>query len=86
MRKLPNRLPSPKYQMGISKRRPWHYFSIGVKGVYQIGDHVVFLLDGAKGIVLGVKEESCHVLWEDSVCSWEKMDLLQNDDEAPLQA
>ncbi len=50
--------------------------------VFQVGDTVVFALDGARGIVLNVKDGLCHVLWEDEFVSWEKPELLRLADAA----
>ncbi|MGJ7034603.1 hypothetical protein [Anoxybacillus eryuanensis] len=47
----------------------------------QVGDCVVFMRDGVRGIVLEVDDHSCHVLWEDYVVSWEKKELLKVDKE-----
>lgn len=43
----------------------------------QVGDVVVYLKDGVKGIVIRVEEERCHVLWEDEFVSWEKTEWLK---------
>ncbi|HEY8343294.1 MAG TPA: hypothetical protein VIK75_09950 [Calditerricola sp.] len=51
--------------------------------VFQVGDTVVFVFDGARGIVLNVKDGLCHVLWEDEFVSWEKPELLRLIDAAP---
>ncbi|MCX8002567.1 MAG: hypothetical protein N2661_08315 [Anoxybacillus mongoliensis] len=47
----------------------------------QVGDCVVFMRDGARGIVLEVDDHSCHVLWEDYFVSWEKKELLTVDEQ-----
>jgi hypothetical protein len=47
----------------------------------RIGDVVVFSLDGARGVVLGEKDERYQVIWEDNFVSWEPIDLLTIDDE-----
>nr|WP_307336905.1 hypothetical protein [Caldalkalibacillus uzonensis] len=49
--------------------------------MFKIGDCVIFALDGARGVVLGMNSHSCHVIWEDTFVSWEKMDLLTVDAE-----
>lgn len=49
--------------------------------LFQIGDCVVFKHDGARGIVLTIKEDVCHVLWEDYFASWENVDLLTVDEQ-----
>jgi hypothetical protein len=50
--------------------------------MFKVGDHVVFLLDGAKGIIISIATDRllCHVLWEDRFCSWERVDLLIMDE------
>jgi len=48
--------------------------------MFKIGDCVVFALDGARGVVLGINHHSCHVIWEDYFVSWEKKDLLTVDE------
>jgi hypothetical protein len=45
--------------------------------MYKIGDSVVYLPDGSKGIVLEIGESIYHVVWEDHFASWEKEELLQ---------
>jgi heat shock protein HspQ len=44
--------------------------------LFQVGDTVRYSLDGAKGIVLKIDENQCHVIWEDYFVSWENFDLL----------
>lgn len=38
---------------------------------FSVGDYVVFIKDGARGIVYSVKENKYQVLWEDYFVSWE---------------
>lgn len=45
--------------------------------MFTVGDTVVFALDGAKGIIIGVEGDLCHVMWEDTFISWEKADSLK---------
>jgi hypothetical protein len=45
--------------------------------VLEIGDHVVFIRDGARGIIMEIKENLYHVIWEDHFASWEKGELLE---------
>jgi hypothetical protein len=52
-----------------------------VIAMFQVGDCVIFALDGARGIVLDVTNDSCHVMWEDYFVSWEKKELLTVDEE-----
>ncbi|MET3290755.1 UNVERIFIED_CONTAM: cytochrome b subunit of formate dehydrogenase [Brevibacillus sp. OAP136] len=46
-------------------------------GMFNAGDHVVFVLDGAVGVVLNVDGGRVQVLWEDHFVSWEKAELLR---------
>ncbi|WP_084221303.1 hypothetical protein [Anoxybacillus thermarum] len=48
--------------------------------MFHIGDCVVYT-DGTRGIVLGVTNDCCHILWEDYFVSWEKKELLTVDEE-----
>jgi hypothetical protein len=43
----------------------------------EIGDGVVFLQDGARGIILEIVDSLYHVIWEDHFVSWEKAELLE---------
>lgn len=43
----------------------------------QVGDLVVYLRDGARGIVIRIEGEHCHVMWEDDFVSWEKTEWLE---------
>lgn len=45
---------------------------------FKVGDHVVYALDGARGVVMVVEAHRCQVLWEDHFASWEKNELLQH--------
>ncbi|WP_183192327.1 hypothetical protein [Brevibacillus fluminis] len=45
--------------------------------MFNAGDHVVFVLDGAVGVVLNVDGGRVQVLWEDHFVSWEKAELLR---------
>ncbi|MGN7468365.1 hypothetical protein [Brevibacillus sp. SAFN-007a] len=42
----------------------------------QVGDGVVFVKDGARGIVINIDQERCQVLWEDDFVSWEQREWL----------
>ncbi|WP_280207542.1 hypothetical protein [Brevibacillus sp. AY1] len=46
--------------------------------VISVGDQVVFLRDGARGIVMRIQEGKCLVLWEDEFVSWESVELLRS--------
>lgn len=43
----------------------------------QIGDLVVYVKDGAKGVVIHAEEDRFQILWEDDFVSWEKSELLR---------
>jgi hypothetical protein len=43
----------------------------------EIGDHVIFIRDGARGIILEIKENLYHIIWEDHFASWEREELLE---------
>lgn len=43
-----------------------------------VGDQVVFLRDGVRGIVMRIQEGQCLVLWEDEFVSWESVELLRS--------
>ncbi|MFS0555254.1 hypothetical protein [Brevibacillus sp. 179-C9.3 HS] len=43
----------------------------------QVGDLVVYVKDGAKGVVLHIEEDRFQVKWEDDFVSWEKREWLQ---------
>ncbi|XEC95140.1 hypothetical protein AB6A23_00695 [Paenibacillus tarimensis] len=45
--------------------------------MFKIGDFVISLLDGTKGIILEIKDGRYHVIWEDHFSSWEKPETLQ---------
>ncbi|MFF0827453.1 hypothetical protein ACFYU8_11285 [Brevibacillus sp. NPDC003359] len=42
----------------------------------QVGDLVVYVKDGAKGVVVHIEEDRFQVKWEDDFVSWEKRELL----------
>ncbi|GIO04827.1 hypothetical protein J31TS6_08550 [Brevibacillus reuszeri] len=43
----------------------------------QIGDMVVYVKDGARGIVIGLEGEKYHIKWEDDFVSWEEREWLR---------
>jgi uncharacterized protein YkvS len=47
--------------------------------MFEVGDTVTFSLDGARGIVLMINDNQCHVIWEDYFVSWENNELLLKD-------
>jgi hypothetical protein len=44
--------------------------------VIQVGDLVVYVKDGAKGVVIQMEEDRFQVKWEDDFVSWEKREWL----------
>jgi hypothetical protein len=48
--------------------------------MFEVGELVVFLLDGARGIIVEVEAEAgrYHIAWEDFFLSWEKGELLKS--------
>ncbi|MGG4452422.1 hypothetical protein [Brevibacillus porteri] len=42
----------------------------------QVGDLVVYVKDGAKGVVVHIEEDRFQVKWEDDFVSWEKREWL----------
>ncbi|SDW94621.1 hypothetical protein SAMN05518855_100719 [Paenibacillus sp. CF384] len=45
--------------------------------MFEVGDCVVFLLDGTRGTVMETGEGLYHVAWEDQFVSWEREELLE---------
>lgn len=45
--------------------------------MFNVGDVVVYHLDGTRGIVLDTDNRLCQVKWKDNCVSWEKYDLLE---------
>lgn len=43
----------------------------------QIGDTVVYVRDGARGIIIQMEGDLCQVMWEDEFVSWEKVEFLR---------
>ncbi|WP_256758779.1 hypothetical protein [Cohnella sp. WQ 127256] len=37
----------------------------------KVGDHVVYVQDGSKGIIMEVHGNLYHIVWEDHFSSWE---------------
>jgi hypothetical protein len=86
MRKLPDRMPARKYQMGVSKRRPRNRFSTRLAGgerMLKVGDPVVYLPDGSRGTVVEVLGGLYHIVWEDHFSSWERADSLNKQEASP---
>lgn len=46
-------------------------------GVLRIGDTVVYVRDGARGVIMVMEGELCQVMWEDTFVSWERLELLE---------
>jgi hypothetical protein len=47
--------------------------------MFKVGDSVI--LHGARGIILEIDEDLCHVVWEDYFVSWEKGESLEKADD-----
>lgn len=45
--------------------------------MFKIGDRVIFIRDGARGVIMEVKENLYHIVWEDHFASWEREELLE---------
>jgi len=43
----------------------------------KIGDHVIFVRDGARGMIMEINENLYHIIWEDHFASWERAELLR---------
>jgi hypothetical protein len=43
----------------------------------QVGDSVVFLRDGTRGIIMQIRDSLYQVIWEDHFVSWEKEEQLE---------
>lgn len=41
------------------------------------GDSVVYVRDGARGVVVRVEEDRFLIFWEDTFVSWEPVHLLE---------
>jgi len=48
--------------------------------MFQVGDFVIYTLDGSVGTVIEVDQDRCHVVWDDHFVSWEKHELLIRDE------
>jgi hypothetical protein len=48
--------------------------------MFQVGDFVIYSLDGSVGTVVEVEQGRCHVVWDDHFVSWEKNELLIKDE------
>lgn len=46
-----------------------------------VGDYVIYVKDGARGVVFAVEDGRCQVMWEDTFVSWEPFDKLKKDKE-----
>jgi len=48
-----------------------------VIGMLEVGDRVIFVLDGTKGTVIEAEQGFYHIVWEDRFSSWEKEEMLE---------
>ncbi|WP_169306724.1 hypothetical protein [Cohnella pontilimi] len=49
----------------------------------NVGDQVVYVPDGSKGIILEVQENLYHIVWEDHFSSWERGESLLKQEAPP---
>jgi hypothetical protein len=42
----------------------------------KVGDYVIFVPDGSKGIIMEIHDNLYHIVWEDHFSSWEYEDTL----------
>ncbi|MCD9020561.1 hypothetical protein [Cohnella silvisoli] len=49
----------------------------------KIGDHVIFVQDGTKGIIMEIHENLYHIVWEDHFSSWEYGETLRKQEAYP---
>ncbi|MFC4302118.1 hypothetical protein [Cohnella boryungensis] len=43
----------------------------------KVGDHVVYVPDGTKGVIVEVQGDLYHIIWEDHFSSWEQGERLR---------
>ncbi|WP_186438306.1 hypothetical protein [Cohnella terricola] len=43
----------------------------------KVGDHVVYVQDGTKGVILEIHGNLYHIIWEDHFSSWELGERLK---------
>ena len=46
-------------------------------GVMKVGDYVVYVPDGSKGIIIEIHDNLYHIVWEDHFSSWEYGETLR---------
>ncbi len=49
----------------------------------KIGDHVVYVQDGTKGIIMEINDNLYHIVWEDHFSSWEHAERLSKQEAYP---
>jgi hypothetical protein len=50
----------------------------------KVGDQVVYVPDGSKGVILEVQEDNLyHIVWEDHFSSWERAESLVKQEAFP---
>ncbi len=45
--------------------------------MFEVGDRVVFKLDGTRGVIMEAEQGFYHIIWEDHFSSWEKEETLE---------
>lgn len=45
--------------------------------MFSVGDRVIYIKDGAVGVIIAIQEDRYHIVWEDYFSSWEKAELLR---------
>ncbi len=46
----------------------------------KVGDYVVFVSDGTKGIIMEIQGNLYHIVWEDHFSSWEYGETLRKEE------
>jgi len=49
----------------------------GAEKRMKVGDHVIYIQDGTKGVIVEVHGNLYHIIWEDHFSSWENGERLQ---------
>ena len=54
-----------------------------MSAMFRVGDRVVYIKDGAVGVIISIQEDRYHIVWEDNFSSWEKAELLRKIGDSP---
>jgi hypothetical protein len=49
----------------------------------KVGDYVIFVQDGTKGIIMEIQGNLFHIIWEDHFSSWEYGETLRKEEAYP---